>query len=462
MAIVLIAGIFTFLRFYNLDQSFLFQNDMGRDMKVLQEWHDTGRPPLLGPQTSVMAFNQSAVYFYLLYPGFLISSGHPISSVYTLGTFYLLFLLGGYYFLHHNKKIFNIFLISFLLLSIHPQYIIQGRFVWNPSFITPLIITSIISYYLLLQNYSLKKLIVFSFSIALAVSISYSATPILIAIFIHWLSLHRQHFTKYFSALSISFLVINLPTIAFELRHKFLLTQSMFTKNTVEKSSLSLHSRFTEFSRFTFPADNLSISLYLAIFTLLVCLFLVIKYRHKSNSFIFLIASLYLLITLITFTIPFPIHSHYIFGFTSLFFLLIGTLPQITSTLVIVVFSLFYLAPPKIEKYFTPAPRTYQQMMDCYSLYCDQFKEPTFVSLQSGLLPFHNGPEHRYLLRKAGCQTKEIEKESGSAKYMTVVVESSNFDSKVKYYELDLFGKNKEIFRLSCQPNFSVVTLEKI
>lgn len=41
-------------------------------------------------------------------------------------------------------------------------------------------------------------------------------------------------------------------------------------------------------------------------------------------------------------------------------------------------------------------------------------------------------------------------------------IDNGIFDSKTKYYELDLFGKNKEVSRLKCQDNLEVVTLEKI
>lgn len=460
--IVIFAGIFMFLRIYKINDSLLFSNDMGRDMKVMQQWYETGKPPLLGPQTSVMPFNQSAVYFYLLFPGFLLSGGNPISSVYTLTVLYLCFLLASYYFLHKDKKLFTIVLIAFLLLSIHPQYIIQGRFVWNPSFVTPLIITAVISFYKLLESFAIKKLIAFSVSIALAVSMSYSVTPLLIAFMVLWIIASRQYFFKYFIALFISFFIINSPTVLFELRHKFLLTLSLFSKNTTHTENISLYSRYLELSRLTFPTDSQNLSLFLSIFTLLSCLFLTIKHFKNRTSLSYIVATLYLLNTIITFMTPFPIHSHYIFGFTSLFFILVGVIPKICSILIITIFSIYYLQPTRIEGYFKPAPRTYQEMSDCYLAYCNTLKEQTFVSLQSGLVPFHNGPEHRYLLKKEGCNVKDIEKESDVAKYMTVIVESSTFDTKVTYYELDLFGKHQEISRHNCQSNLQVVTLKKI
>ncbi|MFA5026122.1 MAG: hypothetical protein WC503_06465, partial [Candidatus Shapirobacteria bacterium] len=131
-------------------------------MSVLSQWQNTGKPPLLGPQTSALAFNQSAIYFYILYPGYLISHGNPVSALYTLGFVYIFTLLLGLYLLRKDKNLTKVLLVSFSLISIHPQYINQFRFVWNPSFVTPFIISAIISFYLLTQKFSWPKMWIFS------------------------------------------------------------------------------------------------------------------------------------------------------------------------------------------------------------------------------------------------------------------------------------------------------------
>jgi len=64
--ISLLAILFVILRLYNINNSLFFINDTGRDMAVLQSWQNTGKIPLLGPQTSALPINQSAIYFYLL------------------------------------------------------------------------------------------------------------------------------------------------------------------------------------------------------------------------------------------------------------------------------------------------------------------------------------------------------------------------------------------------------------
>ena len=435
---------------------------MGRDMIILQTWQDTGKPPLLGPQTSALPFNQSAIYFYLLYPGFLISDGNPVSSLYTLAFVYIVSLLIGLYLLRHDRKIIICTLISFYLLSIHPQYITQGRFVWNPSFVTPFLIISIISFYLLFKNFTIPKLLFFSFSIALAVSLSYSVAPLLIMFFVYWLIFNRKHLLSIVLWLSSAIALINLPTIIFELRHGFFLTKAFLTQSSPVQQGLDFATKSHQLSQFIFSTPNNFINQLLLGLTLILCIYLLYFNRKNVFSFQYITSFLFLSLTFLSYLLPIGIQPHYIFAFTTLLFLIIASLPNITIIVVLILLSITYLQPNQTREYFKPASRTYNQMQQCFQQYCDMFKQPSFVSVQSGFLPFHNGPEHRYLLKQAGCNIKDIETENGLANYMTVVVDNSTFDDNTKYYELDLFGKFKTISTLDCLPNFQIKTLEKL
>jgi len=452
--------LFLFLRFYNLNSSFFFFNDLGRDMLVLNEWQQSGKPPLLGPQTSALPVNQSALYFYLLYPGYLISQGHPFSSLYTLAFFYIAIFILGIYLLRKNKTLLPLALISFFLIAIHPQYIIQStKFVWNPSFVTPFIIISLISFYYLQTKYSLKHLLIFSLSLATAISFSYSITPLLIAYFLYWLFFSRKKIFYYISSLLFSLFFINLPTIFFELRHHFLLTTSLFTKNAPTQNGLDLYSKLGNLSLHLFSTNIQNLDQILFFLSTILCIFLIIKNRHHPKNLQFISAFLYLSLVLITLVIPVNVQAHYIFAFSSLIFVIIATLTSRLRFILILFFTVIYLQPSRLEKYFTPASRTLSQMEKCFTDFCHDFTEPTFVSVQSNFHPFHNGPEHRYLLKRAGCQIKNIETENAQAKYMSVILDDGNFDSKTNYYELELFGKYKEIKTYDCQPNFKIKVL---
>jgi len=133
--VILIVSVvlFVFLRLYKIKSSFLFFNDPGRDLLALYRWQETSKPPLLGPRTSVLPFNQSALYFYLLYPLFLLTNHSLFSTIYTVIIFYLIFLLAGIFFLKKRSRLLEILVIVWFLIAIHPQFILQHRHVWNPS-----------------------------------------------------------------------------------------------------------------------------------------------------------------------------------------------------------------------------------------------------------------------------------------------------------------------------------------
>jgi hypothetical protein len=435
---------------------------MGRDMSVLQTWNISGKPPLLGPQTSALPFNQSAIYFYSLYPGYLISRGNPISLVYTLAFVYILSFIIGSYLLRKEKNLPKILFIVFFLISIHPQYITQGRYVWNPSFVSPFIISAIISFYLLIKKFFWPTLWLFSASIATAISFSYSVTPLLIAIIIYWLIFNRQKFFHFFITLFTSLIALNIPTIFFELRHQFLLTTSIFSKQSPVQNFLSFNEKITNLSTYIFSTPHQQLNIFLLTSFFILCLYLIYRNYKKTNSLQFISAFLFLTLIILTLLTPVTVQAHYIFAFTCLIFILIATFKNIYIYSLLFFFSIIYLQPLPLNSYFKDASRTYSQMQTCYKNYCQTHPDPTFVSVQSNFHPFHNGPEHRYLLRNALCNVKEIETENGQAKYMSVILDNGTFDEKTNYYELELFGIYKDIETFDCLPNFKIKVLEKI
>ncbi|HAP37902.1 hypothetical protein A2367_02435 [Candidatus Shapirobacteria bacterium RIFOXYB1_FULL_38_38] len=464
IVLLILMFIFLTLRFYNIDQSLFFWNDMGRDLSVLQQWQSTGKPPLLGPQTSALPINQSAIYFYLLYPAFLLLNGHPIANLITLAFLYIVVFLVSLYLVKRFKIPIPIsqIIVIFFLTGIHPQYIIQGRFVWNPSFVTPFLIVAFYSFYLLLIKFSWNKLIIFSLAIATAISLSYSVAPLLIAVFIYWLLFYRQHFFKFFFSLTMAFVLLNITTIAFEFRHDFLLTTSLFTKQVPVQESITFLDKTTKLSDFIFITGNSSLNLCLFILMLFACLATLYKFRHSRKSVQFLSSFLLLTLTFIAYLTPVTVQPHYIFGYAALLFILIASQPPVRITFLLLIASILYLNPSQLNFHFRPAPRTYSQMQQCFQNYCSQLKSSTFVSVQSSFHPFHNGPEHRYLMRQSGCRVLDIETQNSQTNTMSVILDNGSFDDKTNYYELELFGKFKQSDSFNCLPNFSILTLEKI
>src|SRR3990167_1995966 len=137
---VLVAAIFIGLRTINLSDSFWFWGDMGRDFFVLQQWAlNLLHPPLLGPQTSVFSFNHSAWYYYYLFPFFVIT-GHSVYATLLATLSLYLAVFAGVFVLFTKKRHWLPAAALFYLIAIHPQFVIQHRYIWNPSLITPFLL----------------------------------------------------------------------------------------------------------------------------------------------------------------------------------------------------------------------------------------------------------------------------------------------------------------------------------
>src|SRR5690606_16106993 len=111
----------------------------------------------------------------------------------------------------------------FFFTTIHPQFIVQNRFVWNPTFIGPLWFLSFFAYLKLKERFSKLDLVIFTLTIALATSLNFSIAPLtiafmLLALFDFW---PKLNFIKIYIGSIFAFLFWNIPTLVFELRHNF-------------------------------------------------------------------------------------------------------------------------------------------------------------------------------------------------------------------------------------------------
>jgi len=458
---VLLVGLFCLLRFVNLETTMFFINDMGRDLLVLLDWQTTGKPPLLGPQTSALPINQSAIYFYMLMPAFLLTGGSPMTLFFTNAFVYCGAFLFGLWSLRKHPKLQIGLLTFFFLVIMSPQYLVQSRFiVWNPSFVTPFLGMALVAFYLLTEKFSRNRLIFFAFSLATAISISYSVAPAFIAINAYLIFFWKKNRIKTLFLEMFALFVVNLPTVLFEIKHKFVLTSTLLDRGTMPQKANDI-SFITKFnSLFGYGLELKSWPLVVAVILLAVIIFWYAK--SKKNAELRFFAILLASTITVTFLVPLTIHTHYIFGFTTLLFLCIATLPKAPKILFLSVITAYYLFDMTKSGLFNHASRTYQQMSSCFATVCKEFKEPMFVSVQANFHPYHNGPEHRYMLKKSGCDVRYIEEPGASAHLMTVVLDDSSYQHGVTAYnELTMFGKSKEVKRFDCQYNFGAVILRK-
>lgn len=486
MATVLSLG-FIWLRFYKIETSLAFFNDIGRDFLELWEWQKTGKPPLLGPQTSALPFNQSAVYFYLLMPMYLATGASLLSTIYTCGLVQAGLIWYGCWWLGKYQPSWQkqAWLLIFLL-ALQPQMIIQQRFVWNPSFVVGWLGVVIFASWQLVatpvKNWRWFWLAIWGSFISLAASFNYSVAPVVLGAGIISLIWWRWKAIKLWFWAAAGLLFWNLPTLIFELRHSFLLTKMMLHGDKISQISSSWQTKFWELGShlvglssgfWGLAASNLSQFTWL-IWVSLVAGWLILElfywwqwrkfqnqFRQFSPRFIYT-ASWWLLSLGITVLIPVAVQAHYIFGLLILGLASLVSLPHWSRWLVIILLFFGWLQPSWFRLYWQPARQSLAELEACSQQICAEVKAPLFVSIQYGDHPYHNAMEYQYLLRRAGCDIKDIANFPESAKLMAVIIDDSIYEhGKTAFNELSLFGPSQVKKTISCQTNLQVYLLSK-
>lgn len=464
-----VLAIFLFLRLHNIQDGFFFFNDMGRDLVELQEWRDTGKPPLLGPQNSSLPFNQPGLYFYWLMPFFVLSNYSVWSTLLALLFTMVLCFIAVQYILRKNHEWLWIALGFSWLVATNPAHVQQNRFVWNPSFVTPLFALAAGALVMLRDSWTLRKVQVFAISLSAAIAFSYSAAPaaLIIAIAIAWW--WRKEWRKIlwlWGSVVVWSLFFQLPTLVFELRYNFQLTKAVLNSPPMEHEGLQLSLKLQNLLDFLLGVHGWGQYVLVIAFVGAVITNLYWIRKRKSNStrdkaFLHFFP-LFLGSVLLTLLAPVPLHAHYIFGIAVLAFFVIVTLqPRITVAL-LALFTVIWFQPEILSPYFAPARRNVQELFACTKQVCEQETEPMFVSVQSSLHPYHNGPEFRYALRESGCNVQAIERAPAAAQIMAVVEDNGEYQHGLTaYHELSLFGQSTVARSYQCEGNLEIFILEK-
>lgn len=462
---IFLALVFLFTRFYNIKDSLLFINDMGRDFLVLLDWQQTGKPPLLGPQTSALPFNQSAWYFYIFFPIFLLSGQSPYTTLVTNALVYLATLAAGLWLTRDRLRRQRIWLLVFALMIAHPQFIAQNRFVWNPSFVGPFLSLATIGYLLYRDRQSWRNALIAGTFLSLAVSFNFSAAPALIAFMIVGFWQMRMRAARLFLATVFSGILINAGTIIFELRHDFLLTKAMLRPDQAGQPNAPILQKISVLPQTLLGTDTPWFGWVLAL-VLLAAIAVYWRLRRQERRAISAdwVTLTWLTVLTITFTIisPVAVQKHYLFAMATLLFFSIAALHRQLALLTVLVLSAYWFRPMQLRSHFVHAPRTVADLQACFAEVCAQEKQPLYVGVETDLLPFHNGPEHRYFMRQNGCIVKDEYREPGQANRMVVVEDNGRYiHGETTFHELTLFGPSDKVSEYACRGNVRVHILEK-
>lgn len=468
--------IWSLLRLVRLPETLYFFNDMGRDLLVVwQSWHDK-KPFLLGPQNSALPFNQPALYFYLLYPAFLLTGmslyTHTVTFMTVAGG--LLLAMTKWLWASKRRAWILVWLPLIWLMAIQPEFVAQNRFIWNPSFVAYSLLPALFCYVLLLSrrdassNLSWKSSLLWFWALVLgtALAFSYSVIPFALA----WSTLilwqWRAQSWKFAASLVAVSIMWQIPTLAFELRYNFQLTRAVLWGERLPQVNLGWWEKLQQLSGY-FTGSNtdwINLMIWLGIALLVVFNWRQIRQtpaQHPDTSFK-LGLTLTTLTLIFTWLIPVAVQAHYVFGLFMAILLMIASLRPKFLLIALAGLTVWWLQPALLKRNINEPPRTLAQTEQCGQIVCKQISEPVFVSVESGLHPYHNGPEWRFILAKHGCDVKAIELEPKAAGQMIVVEDNGTYHhGQTDFYELGLFGPSNVVDKIDCTDGIGAIVLKK-
>jgi 4-amino-4-deoxy-L-arabinose transferase-like glycosyltransferase len=242
LLILIIAG---FLRIYRIEDYMTFLGDEGRDVLVVYDILH-GNLTLLGPAASVGGFFLGPIYYYFMAPFLWIFNYNPVGpsvmvALFGIATVYLLYRFLSELF---SKRVG---LIASFLYSISPLVIFYSRSSWNPNLMPFFSLLAIYVLYRAIKTGKLRLFLILGIVIGILMQLHYLAFFVgaIVADYVLAANLVKAFFEKSYVKQSkealkqylfifFGFIIGLSPFLAFEVRHGFPNTESIF--NFITKS----------------------------------------------------------------------------------------------------------------------------------------------------------------------------------------------------------------------------------
>ncbi len=322
-------------------QSFAFTYDVGRDLLAVSDIVHLGKIPLIGQTTGLPGLFYGPWWYYILTPVFILASGNPVGVAFFMAisgivTVLLGFLVGK----NVGGVVLGLVFASFLSLS--PVMIAVASQIWNPNLIPFFIVLFMYCLHFIFTSMQKNNrvrgahllLLGLLLGLILDSEIVFGLLFSIGAIFSVIIGLGRRLKLKDYLFSILGFFIILSPRIIFDLRHNFLMTNSLlsFITNTLSSSHdnrsffVSINGFMTLYRLWT---DTVSMgNLFLGFILLfLVALGLVLLYKkmNKENK-LFLLTQLIILLTFLLGLSFFPgdIWGHYVVGIPVLYIFILS------------------------------------------------------------------------------------------------------------------------------------------
>lgn len=461
--IALISLLFIWLRLYRIETSLLLRNNLGKDLFVLQTWQNSHQLPLLGPNSNLIPFSQSAWYYYILYPAYYLSEGSPFSTIYGGVIFCLLIWMVSFILAKSQKKLIFPLSLFWLMITFHPLFIQQSRYLSNNSFVLPLLILATISFLNLQKSFTLINKTVFGISLSLAIGMSFTAIIPALSFLILGILIFRKKFIGLMSFFLIGLLFTFLPNLI------NLITKTFpITVNEYGVVPTGMHFQAINNSKIILETILLNIEIKLMVLiTIVVLLLLSIKLSSKKSKSklikLKLVQILILLITnfIILILLPISIKQYFIYGSITFFIFAVSLMEKNLAIIGSGLLLIFWIRPQQINSYFVTAPNTVTQLESCIKNICKEYPNPIFVTVQSSQ-PSHTDPSFEFMMIRQGCQVKQIAVDSNASDRMVVFADQVKYaHHQTRFKELDLFGESLLNKKYECPGNLSAYVIEK-
>lgn len=220
----------TFVRLYRLPATLTFLEDEGRDLLMAKRMLDTGRPVLLGPQTSTGNMYLGPLYYYFITPALSASGMDPLGPAVLIAlsgvlTVYLLYRFGTTWFGRSAGY------LSALMYALLPLPILFTRNSWNPNLV-PLIalLTAWAVVKLASPESRLRHYLYLGFLFGILIQLHYMAILFIAAAGLVVAITDRHEWQTLVKGMLLTlagFILVLSPFLLFELRNDFVNSQAL-------------------------------------------------------------------------------------------------------------------------------------------------------------------------------------------------------------------------------------------
>lgn len=224
-----------FLRLYRIEDYMTFLGDEGRDVLVVYNILH-GDITLLGPTASVGGFFLGPIYYYFMTPFLWLFNYNAVGpavmvALFGIATVFLVYFVAKTFF---NK---NVALATAFLYSVSPLVVTYSRASWNPNLMPFFSLLTLFVLYKAMIKQNKKLIVIAGFLLGITMQLHYLATFLSVIIFFQVLLFNSvllrslailKTSIKHYFLIFIGFLIGWSPFLAFEFRHGFPNTQSIF------------------------------------------------------------------------------------------------------------------------------------------------------------------------------------------------------------------------------------------